>query len=176
MTGRRSAAEAAAVQTFRYRQSSLAFGESGRSTETFRRPRPFGCMQTSPKWSAFLTPSHFATGCGGRQRRSPIGGVPNGMPLKARTPGPAATPDTRPASVRTGSGTAPSSVATAAAARANRPARLTTMPALMSLRLPTLEQPLQLGLRAGDEIGQRVVPIVAAVLEHLVVRLEVQRH
>jgi addiction module HigA family antidote len=29
---------------------------------------------------------HFATGCGGRHRRSPTGGAANGMPLKEATP------------------------------------------------------------------------------------------
>jgi len=106
ITGRRSDADCAAVHTFRYRQSSLAAGESGRSTETFRRPTPFGWTQTLPNLSVWRTPFHFAIGCGARQRSSPTGGAANGMPLNTRTPGAAAdVPESRPASVLTGSGT-----------------------------------------------------------------------
>src|SRR5436190_2727547 len=102
MTGRRSDGDCAAVQTFRYRQSSLAAGESGRSTDTFRRPVPFGCTQTSPNVSALRTPVHFATGCGARHRCAPTGGAANGTPLNTRTPGAAAdVPESRPASVLT---------------------------------------------------------------------------
>src|SRR5262245_11582369 len=63
-------------------------------------------MQGAPNASAFLTPSHFATGCGARHRFSPSGGAANGMPLKTRTVGwpvlrePARTP----VSMRTCSG------------------------------------------------------------------------
>ena len=70
---------------FRYRQSSLAAGESGRSTETFRRPTPFGCTQTLPNCSAFRTPSHLAAGCGSFHRSGPTGGAAKGMPLNTRT-------------------------------------------------------------------------------------------
>src|SRR5438093_3007284 len=106
MTGRRSDGDCAAVQTFRYRQSSLAAGESGRSTDTFRRPMPFGCTQTSPNVSALRTPLHFAIGCGARHRCAPTGGAAKGTPLNTRTPGADAdVPESRPASVLTGSGT-----------------------------------------------------------------------
>src|SRR5206468_6083831 len=102
ITGRRSDGDGAAVQTFRYRQSSLAAGESGRSTDTFRRPMPFGCTQTSPNVSALRTPVHFATGCGARHRNAPTGGAANGTPLNTRTPGAAAdVAESRPASILT---------------------------------------------------------------------------
>ena len=56
------------------------------STETFRRPTPFGCTHTGPNASALRTPSQCATGCGAFQRSGPTGGAPNGMPLNTRTP------------------------------------------------------------------------------------------
>ena len=43
-------------------------------------------MQVGPNLSALRTPVQFFTGCGSRQRRSPTGGWPNGIPLKLRTP------------------------------------------------------------------------------------------
>src|SRR5688572_2859110 len=60
-------------------------------------------MQTLPHVFASRTPSHFATGCGSRHRRLPVGGAPNGMPLKTRTPDGSVSPATSPASVLTGS-------------------------------------------------------------------------
>jgi hypothetical protein len=50
MTGWRAVALAADVQTLRNRQSSLGFGESGRSTETLLGERAGcdGCTQTLP--------------------------------------------------------------------------------------------------------------------------------
>ena len=74
------------------------------STETFRRPTPFGCTQTGPNASALRTPSQCATGCGAFQRSGPTGGAPNGMPRNTRTPsGEFAAGAISPASVRTGS-------------------------------------------------------------------------
>src|SRR5262245_7438845 len=73
----------------------------------FRRPMPLGCTQTAPNFSALRTPVHLATGCGARHRNSSMGGAANGMPLNTRTPGAApGVPESRPASVLTGSGTA----------------------------------------------------------------------
>src|SRR5579859_4665221 len=43
-------------------------------------------MHRGPNWSALRTAFQFLTGWGSRQRRSPTGGWPNGMPLKLRTP------------------------------------------------------------------------------------------
>src|SRR5215475_5442242 len=58
-------------------------------------------MQTGPKALASRAPSHFAGGCGGRQRRSPTGGAAYGTPLKTRTPGTELeTPSSRPLSTR----------------------------------------------------------------------------
>src|SRR5580700_4324143 len=93
------------VQTFRYRQSSLGFGESGRSTETLLGTRLGceGCTHTFPNASAFRTPFHRSGGCGSFHRKLPTGGAANGMPLKARTPDSSLTPDTSPSLVLTGS-------------------------------------------------------------------------
>src|SRR5258707_1216789 len=43
-------------------------------------------MHRGPNWSALRLPVQFWMGCGSRQRSSPTGGCPNGMPLKVRTP------------------------------------------------------------------------------------------
>ena len=120
MTGNRSPGPPAGVQTFRYRQSSLVGGESGRSTETLfgTRLRWDGCTQTLPNASARRTPSHRGGACGGFQRSSPTGGAANGIPLNARTPDGRVTPETRPLSVPTGSGIAAGVLTAAAAARA----------------------------------------------------------
>jgi hypothetical protein len=59
-------------------------------------------MQIGENWSAFLTPAHGSGGAGARQRRAPIGGAANGIPLNARTPS-ASTPSTKPDAVRIGS-------------------------------------------------------------------------
>ena len=65
------------------------------------------CMQLAENAFADRTPSHLAGDCGGRHRRPPMGGAAKGMPLNTRTVGTVpATPDTRPASVFTGSETA----------------------------------------------------------------------
>src|SRR5688572_16227878 len=126
MTGSRSLAVRAGVQTFRYRQSSLVFGESGKSTDTLFGTR-VGCdgwTQTLPNWSAFRTPSHFGAGWGSFQRRSPSGGAAKGMPLKARTPDFRVIPDTSPLSVLTGSsiaaGIGAETATTSAAVHADR--------------------------------------------------------
>src|SRR4029453_6375998 len=105
MPGSRSLARLAAVHTFKYRQSSLVFGESGRSTVTLFGTRfgCDGCTQTSLNCSAFFTPSHFAGGCGSFQRNSPTGGAAKGMPLNARTPDASVTPESRPVAIVTGS-------------------------------------------------------------------------
>src|ERR1700676_5473019 len=98
MTGRRSEVEAAAVHTFRYRQSSLV------GVALPRPPPPPPCMHRDPKASALRIPSHLATGCGARHRNDPTGGAANGSPLKTRTSALIPdVPDTRPASTRTGS-------------------------------------------------------------------------
>src|SRR5580704_2804752 len=80
-------------------------GESAKSTARLFGIRPgcFGCMQAGPNWSAARTPLHLVTACGGFHRRAPTGGAPNGMPLKAATPGKRpATPAIRPSVVLTG--------------------------------------------------------------------------
>src|SRR5699024_10180792 len=43
-------------------------------------------MQRGPKRSARRTPDHAATGCGGFQRRCPVGGAAYGMPLNMSSP------------------------------------------------------------------------------------------
>src|SRR5678815_1018814 len=87
MTGSFAVADAAGVQTFRYRQSSLTGAVL---------PCEFGgCMQAFANASAFLTPDQGVTGAGAFQRKSPVGGAANGMPLKIEMPSPA-TPLTMP--------------------------------------------------------------------------------
>src|SRR2546423_2604729 len=54
-------------------------------------------MHSALNASAFLTPFHAAAGCGAFQRRAPIGGAANGMPLNTRTPS-AAVPAIAPLS------------------------------------------------------------------------------
>src|SRR5262245_19188507 len=50
-------------------------------------------------------PSHFAAGCGARQRFAPVGGAANGMPLNTRTDAVSVpAPDSWPVSILTGSG------------------------------------------------------------------------
>src|ERR1039457_1124933 len=44
------------------------------------------CTHCGANLSAGRRPSHFATGCGGRQRSSPTGGVAKGTPLKTVRP------------------------------------------------------------------------------------------
>src|SRR5688572_14260075 len=96
MTGLRSEADAAAVQTFRYRQSSLT-----------SRAVPWPCMHRGPNDEASRTSLHDWTGCGGRHLSGPTGGAANGTPLKTRTSGvEPPVPAMRPASRRTGSWTA----------------------------------------------------------------------
>src|SRR6266404_1324696 len=105
MTGRRAPARFADVQTFRYRQSSLIRGESGRSTEMFMGARlgACACMHTLPKGSALRTPDHFSGGCGSFQRNGPTGGAAKGIPLNTRTPDFSVTPESWPVAVLTGS-------------------------------------------------------------------------
>ena len=43
-------------------------------------------MGLGPKSIAFLSPFQAVTGCGSRQRRSPMGGAAKGMPLKTLIP------------------------------------------------------------------------------------------
>src|SRR5579871_3117068 len=72
ITGRRDFGGHSAVQTFRYRQSSLT-------------PSPF-CMHRAAKLVASRMPVHVGTGAGSRQRRSPTGGAAKGIPLKTAPP------------------------------------------------------------------------------------------
>src|SRR5581483_56105 len=96
MTGRRSLADFAAVQTFRNRQSSLMCGAGPRP--------PAACIQMAPNSSALRMPSQCGAGWGGFQRKSPTGGAANGIPLNTRTSASLpATPDIRPVSIFTGS-------------------------------------------------------------------------
>src|ERR1700733_983913 len=44
------------------------------------------CIQSWPYWVALRTPRQAATGCGGRQRRSPTGGAAQGNTLQGSTP------------------------------------------------------------------------------------------
>src|SRR4029450_11603812 len=105
MTGLRSADEAAAGQTFRYRQSSSIPGEPGRSTETSHPPTPAGWIHPGPYVSAFRTSLQGATDCGARQRHGPTGGAANGIPLNTRTPlDVGAALEIEPASILTPSG------------------------------------------------------------------------
>src|SRR6516162_3403497 len=100
MTARRSSADLAGVQTFKYKQSSL-IGLSGRSRKIMSE-KTGNCMQRDPNSLAFRTPFQGRTGCGAFQRNSPMGGAAKGIPRNARTPGEAAfTPSTIPLDVFT---------------------------------------------------------------------------
>src|ERR1700722_8331220 len=90
MTGSRSFEVRAGDQRFRYRQSSFTFGGAPNMTAIAG-----SCMQPGAKVSACLVPDQLTTGCGGRQRCSPVGGAANGIPLK-ETMLPLATPCTVP--------------------------------------------------------------------------------
>src|SRR5207244_2390349 len=80
--GRRSENDFAPVHTFKYRQSSLVGGAGAPP----RPPPGAPCRHRGLNSSALRMPSHFATGCGGLQRRAPVGGAAKGMPLKAAIP------------------------------------------------------------------------------------------
>src|SRR5690606_36010398 len=58
------------------------------------------CAQSAQNLLASRTPSHAATGCGGRQRYSPTGAAAYGIPLKLSTLS-SVTPRTIPDAVRT---------------------------------------------------------------------------
>ena len=86
MTGRAPGAGQSAVHTFRNRQSSLA---------VLTAPPLIGlggCAQIAPKDVASRTSDHRSTGIGSRQRRPPIGGAANGIPLNTAPPAASAAP------------------------------------------------------------------------------------
>src|SRR5436190_23125303 len=103
MTGLRSFADTAVVQTFKYRQSSPVGGVPA----AFGPPGGPPCVQRAPYSMAGRMPDQWATGCGARQRLPPVGGAAYGMPLKTRISGLVpAVPATTPASSLMGSGKA----------------------------------------------------------------------
>ena len=75
---------------FRFKQSSPKFAGTPIIADMLA-----SCMQPRAKVSATLTPFHALTGCGTFQRRSPTGGVANGIPLNEATPS-LTTPFNRP--------------------------------------------------------------------------------
>src|SRR5438477_9666356 len=81
--------------TFRNKQSSEDVGEI---------PAESGgkaaCGQSAPNVVASRSPCHATTGCVGRQRYSPTGAPPYGIPLKLDT-APSVTPRPTPVPVRT---------------------------------------------------------------------------
>src|SRR5689334_711011 len=95
MTGNRSLAAFAGVQTFKYRQSSLTPSGEPMNLSMFG-----SCMQAGAYAVVFLTPLQATTACGFFQRSSPTGGAPNGIPLNDATPF-AAVPSTCPPVTRT---------------------------------------------------------------------------
>ena len=78
MTGKRSAAACAGVQTFEYRQSS-SIAASGRVPNREMTP-PGGCGAAGGNAVASRIPDQDGTGCGGRQRNAPTGGAAYGNP------------------------------------------------------------------------------------------------
>ena len=91
------------------------------STETFKRPTPFGCTPTAPNASALRTPSQCATGCGAFQRSGPSGGAPKGTPLNTRMPsGEFAAGAINPSPVRTASVEAAGRITTVANVKATQ--------------------------------------------------------
>src|SRR6185437_1071763 len=89
-------------------------------------------MQAGPNLSAARTPSQGAMGWAGFQRRSPVGGAPNGIPLKTATPfALPGTPETSPSDVRTGALSrrpASAAIASPAAGSPKRAAMTATTP------------------------------------------------
>src|SRR3954447_14265299 len=96
-------------------------------------------MQCGPNSVAWRTPVHLAGGFGAFQRRSPVGGVANGIPRNWRTPDAALLPSRVPVSIFTRS---------AASARmadaATRPEALRTRRNVMAF---TLSQRASAGAR-----------------------------
>ena len=72
MTGRRSLGVAAAVHTFRYRQSSLIGAESPLH----------GCTHAGAKTFALRVPLHATRDCGAFHLKVPSGGAANGTPIE----------------------------------------------------------------------------------------------
>src|SRR3954466_14598729 len=87
MTGSRSFAAFAGVQTFSERQSSLIEGTCVYGLAA--------CTHPGPKLSACFTPDQGCTRCGAFQRSAPTGGAANGIPLNDTMPC-ASAPATRP--------------------------------------------------------------------------------
>jgi hypothetical protein len=82
MTGRLSSGDAF-VHTLRYRQSSLrgSIGVKNNCVKIEFPPSGSGCAHMAPNLSATSVPLHGVAGCGARHRKSPTGGLANGMPL-----------------------------------------------------------------------------------------------
>src|SRR5581483_441599 len=69
-----------AIQTFKYRQSSLDNSAAlGAMNVGF-------CAHIGPNFVVSRTPGQGVTGCGSRHRRSPTGGAANGIPLNTAPP------------------------------------------------------------------------------------------
>src|SRR5580658_11374921 len=100
-TGRRSFADLAAVQTFKYRQSSLIVASGMRySSVHIIKGTGLFCIGLGPNCVHARTPSQGAAGCGARHRNTPTGGAAKGIPLKTRTP-PSTSPEINPLSIFT---------------------------------------------------------------------------
>src|SRR6185312_15286779 len=120
-----------------------------------------------PNLSPGRTPSQAVTGCGGFQRSSPMGGAPNGIPLKTATPSSLpGTPATSPSVVCTGE-LSKRAVAPAAAPEGIKPA-------IASMASTCLMSHLQRGqlvdqaLRVGFQLIQQRLEglFVDALQEH----------
>src|ERR1700761_5934122 len=100
-TARRSFADRAAVQTFKYRQSSLIdFSGIRYSSVHIRKGTGLFCIGLGPNCVQSRTPLQGAAGCGARHRNAPTGGAANGIPLNTCTPSTTA-PETNPSSTLT---------------------------------------------------------------------------
>src|SRR6185312_16907789 len=71
--------------------------------------RDLGCTHAGPYFVASRGPLHFGIGKGGCQRRAPVGGRANGIPLKTRML-PAVSPCIFPAGASTNTGVSATAV------------------------------------------------------------------
>src|SRR5882724_7860373 len=81
MTGSLSLAAFAAVQMFRYRQSSLTVAGAPKRTA-----KAVSCMHAGAVAVALFTPDQGTIGCGDLHRFSPVGAAANGIPLNDPIP------------------------------------------------------------------------------------------
>src|SRR5262245_57351073 len=85
MTGSRSLADFASVETLSVRQSSLDATGGGVDSPAARGRKFVGCGHCGPNCVASRTVVHGSGATGGRHRRAPVGAAAYGMPLNMTT-------------------------------------------------------------------------------------------